>query len=105
MDTSESGAWMRIAVVGSGIAGLGAAYLLNRAHHVEVFEADARLGGHAHTHDVETETGRWQLDSAFLVFNHKTYPQFTRLLAHLGVATQETDMSHSVRCGRCGVEW
>ena len=105
MDAKGMGARMRIAVVGSGIAGLGAAYLLNRAHEVEVFEADGRLGGHAHTHEVETEAGRWQLDSAFLVFNHKTYPTFTRLLAQLGVASQETDMSHSVRCVRCGVEW
>lgn len=96
---------MRIAVVGSGIAGLGAAYLLDREHRVEVFEADARLGGHAHTHTVETEEGRWQLDSAFLVFNRKTYPTFIRLLEQLGVASQETDMSHSVRCGRCGLEW
>ncbi|HEU5318685.1 MAG TPA: FAD-dependent oxidoreductase [Chloroflexota bacterium] len=96
---------MKIAIVGSGIAGLGAAYLLNRQHHVELFEADARLGGHAHTHTVETEDGRWEVDSAFLVFNRKTYPTFVRLLDQLGVASQETDMSHSVRCARCGVEW
>lgn len=96
---------MRIAVVGSGIAGLASAYLLNREHHVELFEADARLGGHAHTHTVETESRRWLVDSAFLVFNLRTYPLFVRLLEQLGVRSQPTDMSHSVRCRRCHLEY
>ena len=97
---------LKIAVVGSGIAGLGAAYLLRRVHDVEVFEKDTRLGGHAHTHQVRTPGGRdVPLDSGFLVFNDRTYPNFTRLLAELDVASQPADMSFSARCHRCGLEY
>jgi predicted NAD/FAD-binding protein len=96
---------MRIAVVGSGIAGLGAAYLLRRVHDVEVFEKDLRLGGHAHTHVVHADGRRVPLDTGFLVFNERTYPNFTRLLDELGVASQPSDMSFSARCHRCGLEY
>ena len=75
---------LRVAVVGAGISGLSAAYLLSRRHQVELFEKDARLGGHAHTHAVEHEGHEWDLDSGFLVYNHRTYPRFVRLLARAG---------------------
>ncbi|MGZ8795240.1 MAG: FAD-dependent oxidoreductase, partial [Gaiellaceae bacterium] len=92
---------MRIAVVGSGISGLGVAHLLNRAHDVTVFERNTRAGGHSHTivHD------GLALDTGFLVHNTRNYPLLVRLLAELGVRTQESDMSFSVGCARCGLEY
>ena len=96
---------MKIAIVGSGIAGLGAAYLLRRVHDVEVFEKEGRLGGHAHTHFVQSAGTQLALDSGFLVFNERTYPNFTRLLDELGVPSQPSDMSFSARCHRCGLEY
>ena len=92
---------MRIAVVGSGIAGLGAAHLLARAHDVEVFERDARAGGHANT----VLHAGLALDTGFLVHNARNYPLLTRLFAELGVGTHESDMSFSVACGGCGLEY
>jgi uncharacterized protein len=95
----------RIAVVGAGVAGLTAAYLLQRRHDVLLFEAEPRLGGHAHTHDVATAAGTLAVDSGFIVHNHRTYPNLLRLFAELGVPTQESDMSMSVRCLGCGLEY
>ncbi len=93
-------------MVGSGVAGLTAAYLLQRRFDVSLFEADARLGGHAHTHDVATTSGTVVgLDTGFLVHNRRTYPNLLRLFAELGVATQESEMSMSVRCDGCGLEY
>jgi predicted NAD/FAD-binding protein len=89
---------MRIAVVGSGISGLGAAWLLNRKHEVHVFEKESRRGGHTHTvvHDLD---GRdLHLDTGFIVFNEKTYPLLTRLFNELSVETQTSEMSFSVSC-------
>jgi predicted NAD/FAD-binding protein len=96
---------MRIAVVGGGISGLSAAWLLVRRHHVELFEREDRLGGHAHTHTVEHEGGAVRLDSGFLVYNRRTYPLFVRLLSELGVSGQPSDMSFSVDCRRCRLEY
>lgn len=92
---------MRIAVIGSGISGLGAAYLLARAHDVHVFEREGRPGGHANTviHD------GLALDTGFLVHNERNYPLLTRLLRELDVATHESDMSFSVSCAGCGLEY
>jgi uncharacterized protein len=92
---------MKVAVVGSGISGLGVAYLLNRMHEVTVFERDERAGGHSHTiaHD------GLALDTGFLVHNARNYPLLVRLLAELGVRTQESDMSFSVGCSGCGLEY
>jgi uncharacterized protein len=87
---------MRIAVVGSGIAGLGAAWLLSRAHDVVLFEADARLGGHTHTHRVAHADGEHAIDSGFIVFNPLNYPLLCRLFDALGVASKPTTMSFSV---------
>lgn len=96
---------MAIAVIGSGVAGLTAAYLLSRAHHVDLFEQEPRLGGHAHTHAIRRGTVTWPVDTGFLVFNERTYPHFIRLLDQLGVASQRSDMSFGVRCRRCGLEY
>jgi len=96
---------VRIAVIGAGISGLGAALLLAREHDVTLFEREPRLGGHAHSHDVSVGGRAWRLDTGFLVFNERTYPNFIRLLDQLGVAAQPSDMSFSVRCHRCGLEY
>ena len=102
----QPGARERVAVVGSGIAGLTAAYLLQRRYDVLLFEADDRLGGHAHTHDlVDPRGGALTVDSGFIVHNARTYPNLLRLFGELGVATQETEMSMSVRCLSCGLEY
>lgn len=96
----------RTAVVGSGVAGLTAAHVLRRAHHVTLYEADDRLGGHAHTHDLIAPDGRiHRVDSGFIVHNRRTYPNLLRLFRELGVATQESEMSMSVRCEGCGLEY
>ena len=96
----------QVAVVGAGMAGLTAAYLLQRAYDVTLYEAQDRLGGHAHTHDIATADGRLvALDSGFLVHNTRTYPNLIRLFGELGVATQDTEMSMSVRCEGCGLEY
>ncbi len=97
----------RTAVVGSGVAGLTAAYVLSRSRHVTLYEADGRLGGHAHTHDVTSPSdGRaHRVDSGFIVHNRRTYPHLLRLFDELGVATQESEMSMSVRCEGCGLQY
>ncbi|OZM81216.1 NAD(P)/FAD-dependent oxidoreductase [Pseudonocardia sp. MH-G8] len=94
------------AVIGAGVAGLTAAHLLQRRYDVTLFEADHRLGGHAHTHEVvSSDGGTARVDSGFIVHNERTYPTLLRLFADLGVATQESDMSMSVRCEGCGLEY
>jgi uncharacterized protein len=96
----------RVAVVGAGVAGLTAAYVLQRACDVTLYEAEPRLGGHAHTHDVVTPDGRViAVDSGFIVHNLSTYPTLLRLFGELGVETRPTDMSMSVRCDGCGLEY
>jgi predicted NAD/FAD-binding protein len=95
-----------IAVIGSGVAGLTAAYLLSVRNRVTLFEADTRLGGHAHTHFVDRGDGIVVgVDSAFLVHNDRTYPTLCRLFSELGVATRDTDMSMSVRDDAIGLEY
>jgi uncharacterized protein len=96
---------MRIAVVGSGIAGLGAAWLLSRAHEVVVFEAGGRLGGHTHTHRCRQDDRDYAVDSGFIVFNRHNYPLLDRLFDELGVASQPTTMSFAVHDARCGLEY
>ncbi len=96
----------RVAVVGSGVAGLTAAYLLQRRYDVSLYEADERLGGHAHTHDVLTpDSGLAAIDTGFIVHNARTYPSLLRLFDELRVATRPTEMSMSVRCDGCGLEY
>jgi uncharacterized protein len=96
----------KFAVIGSGAAGLTAAYVLQRRADVTLYEADDRLGGHAHTHELPGPDGRsLAVDSGFIVHNQYTYPTLLRLLRELDVATQESDMSMSIRCGGCGLEY
>lgn len=96
----------RVAVVGSGVAGLTAAYVLSQSCRVTLYEADDRLGGHADTHDVLDSAGVLQrVDTGFIVHNRKTYPTLLRLFAELDVPTQESDMSMSVHCDGCGLEY
>jgi uncharacterized protein len=96
----------RVAVVGSGISGLTAAYVISRTREVTLFEQDGRLGGHADTAAVRTTDGRTLgLDTGFIVHNERTYPTMLRLFRELGVRTQDSDMSFGVRCEGCGLEY
>jgi predicted NAD/FAD-binding protein len=96
---------MRIAVVGSGISGLVAANLLAGAHEVTVLEANGYLGGHTNTIEVAVAGRTHAVDTGFMVFNRRTYPHFCRLLELLGIDSQPSDMSYSVRCERTGLEY
>src|ERR1700742_1155272 len=96
---------MRIAIVGAGISGLAAAHLLHRAHEITVFEAGRDAGGHANTVRVDTAHATHHVDTGFIVFNDRNYPNFERLLAELGVASQPSQMSFSVSDGRGGFEY
>ncbi len=96
---------MKIAVVGSGIAGLGAAWLLSRKHEVVLFEREERLGGHTHTHTVAMDGREFTVDTGFIVFNNDHYPLLTRLFDELGVISQPTSMSFSVQDARNGLEY
>lgn len=101
-----TGARPRVAVVGSGISGLTAAYLLRDRSDVTVFEAETRLGGHAHTHALVGSDGvEVFVDTGFIVHNRRTYPTLLRIFDELQVETQETEMSMSVRCDGCGLEY
>ncbi|MGX7680760.1 NAD(P)/FAD-dependent oxidoreductase [Jatrophihabitans sp. DSM 45814] len=96
----------RVAVIGSGVAGLTAAYILQREADVTLFEADSRLGGHAHTHELLDPAGsQLNVDTGFIVHNARTYPYLIRLFAELEVATQDSEMSMSISCGGCGLEY
>lgn len=104
LDVTPSPA-MKIAVVGSGVSGLCAAFLLSRHHDVTLFEAEERLGGHAHTVTVKEDDGEYEVDTGFLVYNEVTYPLFISLLDQLGVRTIESEMSFSYRDRASGLEW
>jgi uncharacterized protein len=95
----------RVAVIGSGIAGLASAWLLSRRHEVVLYEAGDRLGGHTHTHDVELGGRQYAVDSGFIVFNPVHYPLLCRMFDELGVASQPTTMSFAVRDERSGLEY
>lgn len=96
---------MRVAVVGAGIAGLGAAHALARVHEVTVFEREPRAGGHADTVTVSRSAGDLHLDMGFIVHNEPNYPRLSRLFRELGVAVQDSDMSFGVSCRACRVEY
>src|SRR5262245_14102319 len=90
---------MRIAIVGAGISGLAVGHLLHRQHEITVFEAGRSPGGHANTVRVDTEHATHHVDTGFIVFNDRNYPNFERLLTLLGVASQPSDMSFGVSDG------
>ena len=95
----------RIAVVGSGIAGLASAYFLSRRHEVHLFERDQRLGGHTHTVMADSSLGPVALDTGFLVHNDRTYPRLVRLFQELGIETLASDMCFAVACTGTGLEY
>jgi uncharacterized protein len=96
----------RIAIIGGGVSGITAGYILSKSDHVTLFEADGRLGGHADTHLVVPPAGPpLGVDTGFIVYNERTYPLLTRLFAELGVDTQPSQMSMSVRCAGCGLQY
>ena len=99
------GRMKNIAVIGAGISGLAAAYLLSRRHRVQLFEKEARLGGHTNTVLIPTAHSSVPLDTGFLVHNDRTYPNLVRLLGELGVSTRDSDMSFAVSCRRTGLEY
>lgn len=100
-----NGPSLRVAVIGAGVSGLSVAYRLKRRHDVTVFESRPRPGGHARTLEVDDGETRRQLDVGFLVYNELTYPRFTRLLDALGVQSHPSEMSFSVQCARCALEY
>lgn len=95
----------KIAVIGAGISGLSAAWLLSKKHEVTLFEANDYLGGHTHTVDVTVDGITYPVDTGFLVFNHQTYPELTAMFAHLDVASVETEMSFAVSLESPALEW
>ncbi|WP_286235181.1 NAD(P)/FAD-dependent oxidoreductase [Thalassotalea sediminis] len=95
----------RIAVIGAGISGLTAAHVLSKKHHVSVFESQSSIGGHTATVDVVVDGRPYAIDTGFIVFNNKTYPNFLALLASLGVDKQATEMSFSVHNCQTGLEY
>lgn len=96
---------MKVAIIGSGIAGNTLVWQLQKAHDVTVFEAGSYLGGHTHTHDINLEGQSLRVDSGFIVFNERTYPNFIAMLDKLGVEKQPTSMSFSVHCEKTGLEY
>ncbi len=96
---------MKIAVIGSGISGLTSAYLLSQQHDVDVYESADRLGGHTATIDIEYQGNPYAIDTGFIVFNNRTYPNFQKLLSQIGVNYQKTDMGFSVSCDNSGLEY
>lgn len=95
----------KIAIVGAGISGLTAAWLLGRRHQVTLFEAEQTLGGHTHTVPVKRPHGDYAVDVGFIVFNDRTYPNFNRMMDQLGVGRQDTEMGFAISCERTGVEY
>ncbi len=96
---------MRIAIIGSGISGLTSAYLLAEDHEVVVYEANDYIGGHTNTVDVKLDGQQYSVDTGFIVFNEKTYPNFVKLMKRLGVGWQNSVMSFSVQCDKTGLEF
>lgn len=96
---------MKIAIIGTGIAGNVAAYYLNKQHDIRVYESSDYIGGHTHTHDISMGEEQHRIDTGFIVFNKKTYPNFIELLHHLKVDYQPSDMSFSVQAKSDNLEY
>tara|TARA_B110000196_G_scaffold31632_1_gene23977 strand:- start:2860 stop:4161 length:1302 start_codon:yes stop_codon:yes gene_type:complete len=95
----------KIAVIGAGISGLLSAYLLSREHDVTLFEANEYLGGHTHTKSVQSGGKTYPVNTGFIVYNDWTYPNFIKLMTQLGVASEASEMSFSVRDENTGLEY
>jgi len=95
----------RVAVIGSGISGLTCAWLLREKYDISLYEANDYAGGHTQTTDVELDGKTWPVNTGFIVFNDWTYPNFIRLMELLGVASEDSDMSFSVKCENTGLEY
>ncbi|MDA0662341.1 MAG: FAD-dependent oxidoreductase [Proteobacteria bacterium] len=96
---------MNIAVIGTGIAGMSAAWLLQKVHRITVYEAQNRIGGHSHTVDVLGSVGPTPVDTGFIVYNERNYPNLTALFSHLGVPTKDSEMSFSASLEGGGLEY
>lgn len=96
---------MKIAIIGTGIAGLTCAHLLHRRHELVLFEANDYVGGHTHTHDIRIDDEQHAIDTGFIVYNERTYPKFIELLKSCGVNSLPTEMSFSLSCERTGLEY
>ena len=96
---------MKVAIIGSGISGLTVAYLLHKKHDITVFEANDYVGGHTHTHQIKQNNKLWNVDSGFIVYNEKTYPNFISLLQKLKVEVQKTSMGFSVKSPSKNLEY
>jgi predicted NAD/FAD-binding protein len=96
---------MKIAIIGSGIAGNTLAHHLYKTHDITIYEANSHIGGHTHTHDIEIDHQKYTVDTGFIVFNDRTYPEFIQLLEAHKVAWQPSNMSFSVRCETTGLEY
>lgn len=96
---------VKIAIVGSGISGLTCAHLLHPRHEITLFEAADYIGGHTHTISVAAASGPVAVDTGFIVYNDRTYPNFIGLLDQLGIESRPTSMGFSVHCDRCGLEY
>jgi predicted NAD/FAD-binding protein len=96
---------MRIAIIGTGISGMTSAYLLSKDHEVVVYEANDYIGGHTNTVDVSFNGQQYAVDTGFIVFNEKTYPNFVKLMRRLDVGWQNSVMSFSVQCEKTGLEF
>ena len=96
---------MKIAIIGSGISGLTCAYILNRKHDITIFEKNDYIGGHTHTHEIEYSGRKWNIDSGFIVYNERTYPNFINILDRLGVERQLTRMGFSVKSEKNDLEY
>lgn len=95
----------RIAVIGAGVSGLTAAWLLSEQHDVELFEANEYAGGHTNTEEIEVGGRVWPVNTGFIVFNDWTYPNFIRLMDRLGVESEVSDMSFSVDSQTSGLQY
>lgn len=96
---------MKIAIIGSGIAGNVAAYHLNKEHDITLFEQNSHIGGHTHTHSIDDANGKLSIDTGFIVLNDRSYPNFVKLLQELDVDIQRTEMSFSVKCEQSSLEY
>ena len=96
---------MKIAIIGTGISGMVTALLLSDSHDITVFEKNDYIGGHTHTHDVETQGRTFAVDTGFIFFNEVTYPNFVKLLRRLDVPWKKSRMSFSLRCEQTGLEF